>query len=232
MNRIDWWRALAALTVMVLVTACDATPPDPTPAPALVAPEASLPQASDPPASAAVATATPTVEPTRDPAPALVDRGVPHAVPPPKPSNTTWTMGALRVVGRHEAVRTYRVGWSEPAGYADQFLLYNTVECPRGVNRKNANTPCFVAGTPVDVSKLELLAKAPGIATVITRLASITAPSSRRTGSASGSNQLVNQVLYCHAHHTTNNKKRVSNAPPTVGWSRRSRWESWVMAKT
>ena len=40
------------------------------------------------------------------------------------------------------------------------------------------------------------------------------------------------QVVYCHAHHTTNNKKRVSNAPPTVGWSRRSRWESWVMAKT
>jgi hypothetical protein len=26
----------------------------------------------------------------------------------------------------------------------------------------NAGTPCFVAGTPVDVSQLELLAKAPG----------------------------------------------------------------------
>jgi hypothetical protein len=90
---------------------------------------------------------------------------VTHAVAPPKPSNTSWMVGALRVVGRHEAVRTYRVSWSEPAGYADQFLLYNTVECPRGVNRKNANTPCFVAGTPVDVSKLELLAKAPGVAT-------------------------------------------------------------------
>ena len=37
--------------------------------------------------------------------------------------------------------------------------------------------------------------KASGIATDISRLASITATSTRRTGSRSGSNQLVNQAV-------------------------------------
>jgi hypothetical protein len=39
--------------------------------------------------------------------------------------------------------------------------VYNTGECPRR-SKKNVGTPCFVAGTPVDVSQLELLARAPG----------------------------------------------------------------------
>ena len=57
---------------------------------------------------------------------------------------------------------TYRVDWSAPARYADEFLVYYTDECPRPSTQKNAGTPCFVAGTPVDASQLELLAKAPG----------------------------------------------------------------------
>jgi hypothetical protein len=41
----------------------------------------------------------------------------------------------------------------------------------------------------------------------------------------------MNQVVYCHAHQTTSSKKSVWSAPAKVGWSK-SRWESWVMAKT
>ena len=57
---------------------------------------------------------------------------------------------------------TYRLRWSAPAGYADELLVYDTGECPRESKKGNVGTPCFVAGTPVDVSRLELLARAPG----------------------------------------------------------------------
>jgi hypothetical protein len=39
-------------------------------------------------------------------------------------------------------------------------FTHNTWECPR--ESKNAGTPCFVPGTPLDVSQLDLLEKAPG----------------------------------------------------------------------
>ena len=55
----------------------------------------------------------------------------------------------------------YRLRWSAPSSYADDFLIYNTWECPRE-SRKNAGTPCFVPGTPVDASQLDLLKRAPG----------------------------------------------------------------------
>jgi hypothetical protein len=55
----------------------------------------------------------------------------------------------------------YRVSWSSPVNYADKFLVYNTWECPRA-SGKHAGTPCFVPGTPVDVSQLDLLETAPG----------------------------------------------------------------------
>jgi hypothetical protein len=61
--------------------------------------------------------------------------------------------------------------------------------------------------------------KASGIATDMTRLASIMATRSARTGGLAGSNQLVNQVVYIQAHHTTSNRKSVSSAPLTVRWS-------------
>jgi hypothetical protein len=57
--------------------------------------------------------------------------------------------------------------------------------------------------------------KASGMATDMTRLTSIRAISSKRTGGLSGSNQLVNQVMWIHAHHTASNRKSVSSTPLT-----------------
>jgi hypothetical protein len=54
------------------------------------------------------------------------------------------------------------VHWAAPDGYADEFLVYETYECPRPSTDQNNGTPCFVRGTPVDVSRLELRARAPG----------------------------------------------------------------------
>jgi len=88
-------------------------------------------------------------------------RQVTYAVKPPKPTNASWEQVAAPDFESENPTGTYRVRWSEPAGYADQFLVYNTWECPR-YSEKNAGKPCFVAGTPVDGSALELLAKAPG----------------------------------------------------------------------
>jgi hypothetical protein len=89
-------------------------------------------------------------------------RQVVYAVKPPKPTNASWKqIKAPDFSDSGDGTGTYRVRWSAPAGYADQFLVYNTWECPR-YSKKNAGTPCFVAGTPVDVSRLEFLAKAPG----------------------------------------------------------------------
>ena len=90
------------------------------------------------------------------------DRQVTYAAKPPKPTNASWTQIAAPDFSEDgDGIGTYRVRWSAPAGYADQFLVYSTWECPR-YSKKHAGTPCFVAGTPVDLSRLELLAKAPG----------------------------------------------------------------------
>ena len=70
-----------------------------------------------------------------------------------------------------------------------------------------------------------------GTATAISRLASIPPISTRRTGTASGSNQFAIQVVLIHAHHTTSSRKAVRSSPPTVG-STSSAWESCVTAKT
>ena len=53
------------------------------------------------------------------------------------------------------------MSWSAPAGYADEFRIYNTWACPRYAPG-NVGTPCFVPGTPVDGSQLDLLQTAPG----------------------------------------------------------------------
>lgn len=89
-------------------------------------------------------------------------RRVTYAVPPPKPTDVRWKMIAEPDWESGDNTATIRVRWSAPAGYADQFLIYQTWECPRPSTKKNADKPCFVAGTPVDVSMLELLAKTPG----------------------------------------------------------------------
>ena len=88
-------------------------------------------------------------------------RRVTYAVPPPKPTDTRWrNLGGVVSRPNGQSAEIYRLRWSAPIGYADAFLIYNTWECPRG-SRKNAGKPCFVAGTPVDVSQLELLRRAP-----------------------------------------------------------------------
>jgi len=102
-------------------------------------------------------------------------RRVTYAVPPPRPAKTRWEMiepaktadgGIYPDCGNGTGVAcptsTYRLRWSAPAGYADEFLVYDTWECPRDSKKGNVGTPCFVVGTPVDVSGLELLARAPG----------------------------------------------------------------------
>jgi hypothetical protein len=89
-------------------------------------------------------------------------REITYAVPPPKPTDTDLTQIKPPDFESGDNAGTYRVDWSAPAGYADEFLVYYTEECPRPSTKTNAGTPCFVAGTPVDISQLELLAKTPG----------------------------------------------------------------------
>ena len=88
-------------------------------------------------------------------------RRVTHAVPPPKPTDPRWRdLGGVEAMPYGESAEIYRLRWSAPSSYADNFLIYNTWECPR--ESKNAGMPCFVPGTPVDASQLDLLEKAPG----------------------------------------------------------------------
>jgi hypothetical protein len=88
-------------------------------------------------------------------------RRVTYAVPPPKPTDTHWEQIEAPDFESGDNTATYRLRWSAPAGYADEFLVYETSECPRK-SKQNAGTPCFVAGTPVDVTELTLLAAADG----------------------------------------------------------------------
>jgi hypothetical protein len=95
-------------------------------------------------------------------------RRITYAVKPPRPNNTR-----LQQIEQPDTVHgddhplLHRVRWSAPAGYADQFLVYETFECPRPSTRENSGKPCFVAGTPVDTTKLELRARAAGDATSV-----------------------------------------------------------------
>jgi hypothetical protein len=88
-------------------------------------------------------------------------RLVTYAVPPPRPTNTHWERIQAPDFESGDNTATYRLRWSASAGYADEFLVYETWECPRK-SKQNDGTPCFVAGTPVDVSKLGLRARTPG----------------------------------------------------------------------
>lgn len=85
-----------------------------------------------------------------------------YAVKPPKPTDPRWKLLSSREREDGGFTETYRLRWSAPAGYADEFLVYDTWECPRDSDPKNVGTPCFVAGTSVDVSELRLIGKAPG----------------------------------------------------------------------
>jgi hypothetical protein len=95
-------------------------------------------------------------------------RRITYAVPPPRPTNSRLQQLEQPDFesGDNSAI-LHRVQWSAPAGYADEFLVYETFECPRPSTRENSGKPCFVAGTPVDVSKLELRAKAAGDASSV-----------------------------------------------------------------
>ena len=90
-------------------------------------------------------------------------RQITYAVKPPRPTNTR-----LQQIEQPDYERgddhplLHRVRWSAPAGYADEFLVYETFECPRPPTKENSGKPCFVAGTTVDTSRLELRAKAAG----------------------------------------------------------------------
>ena len=86
-----------------------------------------------------------------------------YAVPPPRPSNTRLKqLEPIDWEGGDTSAVLHRVRWSAPAGYADEFLVYETFDCPRPSTKENANKPCFVRGTRVDTSQLELRAKAAG----------------------------------------------------------------------
>ncbi len=90
-------------------------------------------------------------------------RQVTYAVKPPRPTNTR-----LQQIEQPDLVNgdnhplLHRVRWSSPAGYADEFLVYETFECPRPSTKENSGKPCFVAGTPVDTSMLQLRATVAG----------------------------------------------------------------------
>jgi len=85
-------------------------------------------------------------------------RRVTYAVVPPRPANTRWEQVQAPNFDSGDNTAIYRLRWSAPAGYADEFLVYETHECPR----ENTGTPCFVAGTPVGASQLERVARVPG----------------------------------------------------------------------
>lgn len=95
-------------------------------------------------------------------------RPVTYAVKPPRPTNTR-----LQQIEQPDFEHgddhplLHRVRWSAPAGYADEYFIYETFECPRPSTKENSGKPCFVAGTPVDTSRLELVAKAPGDASSV-----------------------------------------------------------------
>ena len=95
-------------------------------------------------------------------------RRVTYAVKPPRPTKTR-----LLQIEQPDYERgddhplLHDVRWSAPAGYADEFLVYETWECPRPSTRQNSGKPCFAAGTKVDTSRLELVATAPGDASSV-----------------------------------------------------------------
>jgi hypothetical protein len=90
-------------------------------------------------------------------------RQVTYAVPPPRPTSAgLQQLEQPDFDGGGNSAILHRVQWSAPAGYADEFLIYETFECPRPSTRENSGKPCFVAGTPVDTSQLELRARASG----------------------------------------------------------------------
>jgi hypothetical protein len=89
-------------------------------------------------------------------------RQVTYAVPPPKPTHISWTQLLPPVPESGPDRGTYRVRWSAPAGYADEFVVYYTEQCPVPSTKKNSGKPCYAAGTPVDVTQLKVLAKVSG----------------------------------------------------------------------
>jgi hypothetical protein len=89
-------------------------------------------------------------------------RKVTYAVPPPRPTGVRWEQLTKPDFEHGDGTALHRVRWSAPAGYADEFVVYETFECPRPSNRRNADKPCFGAGTPVDLSQLEPRATASG----------------------------------------------------------------------
>jgi hypothetical protein len=90
-------------------------------------------------------------------------RQVTYAVAPPRPTNTRLQqLEQPDLEGGDNSAILHRVRWSAPAGYAGEFLVYETFECPRASTRETNGEPCFVAGTPVDASQLELRATASG----------------------------------------------------------------------
>jgi hypothetical protein len=90
-------------------------------------------------------------------------RLVTYAVKPPRPTNTRLQqIEQPDYENGDDRPLLHRVRWSAPADYADEFLVYETFECPRPSTKENSGKPCFVAGTPVDTSRLELRAKAAG----------------------------------------------------------------------
>lgn len=90
-------------------------------------------------------------------------RKVTYAVPPPMPTGVRWEQLTQPDYEEHgDVTAIHRIRWSAPAGYADEFLVYETFECPRPSTRQNNGKPCFGAGTPVDLSQLELRATASG----------------------------------------------------------------------
>jgi hypothetical protein len=92
-------------------------------------------------------------------------RHVTYAVAPPRPTKTRLVqLERPDLDGGDNSAILHQVRWAAPAGYADEFLVYETTECPRKATRKTNGTPCFVAGTPVDTSLLELRGKTSGSA--------------------------------------------------------------------
>lgn len=118
------------------------------------------PSAAPTVAPSSVPAATPSPSATATP-PANGGTGTPTTAPP-KPSHTTYVLVKESVASDQITItEQYRATWTEPAGVATGFRVYGVTDCIRYA-KKYDDKPCVVPGMQIPLSKLELLATAPG----------------------------------------------------------------------
>jgi hypothetical protein len=147
------WRALAAMSIVMLVSGCSsATPGSTTPtaiARASHAVDASTPTPAATPQATPAATTEPTPAATTHPSPS--SRGAP---PPPSSATMKTSHGAPGDHGIPD--RRFEVHWTEKYPKGTEIRVYGVTECLNNVDGE----PCLVPHTPLPASVRHLVAKA------------------------------------------------------------------------